>query len=548
MVSVNQTLAVTDQFLQGTEAPAVMAHRRLTNQKVVFTGSLLILAPNIVFASGLAALPAAAMIAGCLGYVILVWRGPSSANSLLSEPLALIRFGICLALSLTLLILGGEMHLVYTNWDWLWRDAVLADVARGPGLPTYQIAGSTYVLRAPLGMYLLPALAARATSLSIGHLALLAQNTLLLTCILYMLATIAGRRAVIFIVVFLSFSGLDVIGTIFMWLVGGHSLTSFGLTSHIEWWAGPFQYSSMVTQMFWCPNHALPAYWLTILALLCCRRETDLATVGLVTAASLMWSPFAFVGILPFAGFLLLRDWRGNVSSKRLWLAGATCLGFLPIALYLKSDAAQIPHEFLLFMPGAALLIAIFLIIEIPHVAIVVGNWRDLDEAFRGLVLVAVAILLLLPTVRFGLANDFVMRASIPALMILALAFANALAVAWPKRPALFGIGIFLMLVGAITPFQEIRRSFDFAPYAISDCNLATVWKKLGRNLPTLDNYLARQTSISPSLLTSGGAAPLVALAGEKTCWPDLPIDPYLHITRLTNPEIKRLSLGYKPF
>ena len=30
----------------------------------------------------------------------------------------------------------------------------------------------------------------------------------------------------------------------------------WNITSHLEWWAGKYQYSSTTTQLFWVPNHA----------------------------------------------------------------------------------------------------------------------------------------------------------------------------------------------------------------------------------------------------------------------------------------------------
>ncbi len=527
------TLASVDRVLS-------LPRIRFDNRHVVFAGSLVLLLPNIVFAFALGRWPAIVMLFGSLGFGILAWRAPVATGTVLSQPVGLVRLGACALTALVLLVLGGETHLFYANWDWLWRDAVLADLSRGPLLPTYDVAGNLSVLRAPLGMYLVPALVGRGIDLASAHVALLAQNTLLLTLVLYLLATMAGRRAGLVIFVFLSFSGLDVLGEV----MRGSSLGS--LPSHIEWWAGAFQYSSVVTQLFWCPNHALPAYWLTVLALMRSRREIDMASFGIATAASLLWSPFAVIGILPFAIYLVLSDQEATIASKRSWYGVAVALTFLPVALYLKADAAQVPREFLLFAPGMALLILVFLLVEIPHAAFVAAAWRGLDPALRGLVCVAVPVLVVLPTVRIGLANDFVMRASIPALMILAIAFANALATAWPTRPILCGAGAVLVLLGAITPLKEIARSFALASFKISDCNLVTVWRKVGRNQPTLENYLAKEDAMPAWLLAAGHAAPL-ADQSSRTCWPDLPIDPYLRIIRLTNADLRRLSLGHPP-
>ena len=427
---------------------------------------------------------------------------------------------------------------MFPNWDWLWRDAILSDLVRSPFPPTYDVGGDTFILRAPLGMYMLPAFVGRLSNLGWAHAALLAQNTLLLCLTLYTLATIAGRRAVPVVLVFLFFSGLDVVGTLLMWLREGNKLPEFVLPSHIEGWLG-LQYSSVITQLFWVPNHALPSYWLALLTMLCAKRELALAELGIVLAASLFWSPFAFIGTLPFAACLLVRDARAIVGSPGFRLALLIAFGFLPVAFYLKIDAGQVPRAFLLFQPFMAATIALFLLVEIPHVAIVRPALKDLDPALKGVTVVAVVTLLVLPTMRLGLANDLVMRASIPALALLAFAFAEALVLTWRTARGLCAAGCLLALIGAVTPGQEIIRALTFHSFAISGCNIVTVWKTLSPSHPSLENYLAARSSVPDWLLKPAPGVPAIDQPGTA-CWPDIPYDPRSDITVLSNDELKQ--------
>ena len=511
---------------------------RLRNGHVVTVASAIIFLPNLLFAARLQPLAAVILFAGGLGSLgFIASRAEPPPGSILAEALSVPRLLVSVALALGLLVLGGEGHLMFANWDWLWRDAVLSDLVRAPFPPTYDVGGETFFLRAPLGMYMLPALIGRLSGLGGAHAALLAQNTLLLGLILYMLATIAGRRATLAVVVFLSFSGLDVVGTVLIWLARGNALSDFVLPSHIESWIG-LQYSSVVTQVFWVPNHALPSYWLALLALLCARRELALAELGVVLTASLFWSPFAFIGTLPFAAYLLARDARLIAASSRFRLALAIALCFLPVAFYLKIDAGQVPHAFLLFQPFMAFMIALFLVIEIPHVAIVRLTFKDLDPTIKGVTVVAIVTLLVLPTMRLGLANDLVMRASIPALTLLAFAFAEALAVAWRTAPGLCAVGGLLALIGAVTPGQEINRALTFRSFAISDCNLVTVWKTLEPSEPSLENYLAGRSRVPAWLMKPVPSVPAVDQPAS-VCWPDIPYDPHSHITVLSDKQLK---------
>lgn len=524
--------------LSGGEPRIAVRRFRITNADLVAAGSAILLLPNLLFALHLETLPAAFMLIGSLGFAALQLRRQLSVGSVLAQPLHLPRLGLCLALAAMLLVLGGEGHLVFANWDWLWRDAVLADLARAPFPPTYEVAGDSFFLRAPLGMYMLPALVAKATTLGAGHAALLAQNVSLLTLVLYLLAALAGRSAALVIAVFVSFSGLDVLGQVIVWLVKGHDLRSFVLASHIENWTR-FQYSSVVTQLFWVPNHALPSYWLALIALFGAKRELALGDLVLAMAAALFWSPFAFIGAMPFAAFLFLRDVRLTVTSVRVWLSSLVALSFLPAAFYMHVDAAQVPHEFVHFGPPTIFLIALFLIVEIPHVFFVAAVRARLEPWLKGVLAVAICVLIALPTVRVGYANDLMMRASIPALTILAFGFAQALTDAWRTRIVLFVAGVCVCIVGSVTPAQEIIRSQTFPAYAVSDCGLVTVWEKIGNNEPTLINYLARSSAL-PSWLTKPAQEPRPTIRADSPCWPDLVYVPFESLLKLPAGTILR--------
>ncbi len=523
----------------GDHASKRLARRiGVTNGHVVTAGCCVILLPNVLFATHLAPVEMAIMLAGCLGLLALLATRPAlGPDAILSQPLAVKRLGASLAIALLLLLLGGEGHLFFSNWDWLWRDAVLADLAHSPFPPGYEVGDQAFFLRAPLGMYMLPALVAHATSLGIGHAVLLAQNALLFGVVLYMLATLSGRRAVLVLAVFLAFSGLDIVGTLIMALKRGEGFANFVLPSHIESWIG-LQYSSVVTQLFWVPNHALPSYWLALLAVLCAKREGTPAELGLALAASLFWSPFAFIGVLPLAAYLLIRDIRVTVAAPRFWLAVAAGLCFLPVALYLRIDAEQVPREFILLKPTMASSIALFLLIEIPHLAIIRHVWAKLDPALKGLLTVSIVVLFVLPAIRFGASNDLVMRASIPALMVLAMTFAEALAIAWHERKSLLAAGVTLALLGAVSPMQEIVRSLTFHSFAISDCNVATVWKKLMPQVPTMENYFAGVAGLPGWLSREGMDAPLLDQR-NKVCWPDIPYDPRSPFTEMSNDMLR---------
>lgn len=85
----------------------------------------------------------------------------------------------------------------------------------------------------------------------------------------------------------------------------------------------------------------------------------------------------------------------------------------------------------------------------------------------NGLIWLCIVILLCIPWFRYGLSNDFAMRVSIPALLVLFIQTISRLA-AQPERIQKSGLPIvnFLILIviiiGAVTPYHEIGRSIQY--------------------------------------------------------------------------------------
>jgi hypothetical protein len=273
--------------------------------------------------------------------------------------------------------------------------------------------------------------------------------------------------------------------------------------------------------LFWVPNHALPGWWTSLLLLLLAREEIDLAILAGLFAATLLWSPLAAAGAAPLIALGALRLGRGLLTPRNV-AAGAAGLCFLPIALYLTIDAGSVPHGWLSATPGFLLLYAAFILVEIPHAGIVLARWTSFAESERALLAASLAVLLLLPLYSFGPNNDLAMRASIPALFLLAFAFAE-IAIATPRDGGLFASAISaLVIVSAATPAMEIKRALVSPAFAISDCNLLTSWRKTDSHVfPT--NYLARAATAPPWLATSAGVRLELE---ERRCWPDHPYLP----------------------
>lgn len=496
----------------------------LSNFHLFIFTSILFIAPNALLALALRPVPAALVLAGCAGAIAILWRERLD-GALFQTAVDRRQLGLCLALGLAVCLLGGGGHVFLPKTDWLIRDAVLADLVREGFLALYRDAGQDYLLRAPLGMYLLPAMVGRLFGLYAAHLALLAQNATLVGMIAYFAATIAQAPRAPMILLLLGFSGLDIVGVFAAEAVEISAGEPFMPFDHAEWWSlyfwpGLFQYSSLVTQIFWVPNHAAPGWWIALLILLASRRLVSFPALLASFAPLLIWSPLIVLGAAPF---LLLSGLqgpiRGMISRERL-ASVVVSLCFLPIAIYLVIDAGAIPQEWLILRAGFARQYLFFIFVEIPQAALVLYCFHLVAVEDRAPFWVALATLLALPIYSFGPGNDLLMRASIPALFILAFHFARIAVLTRPAGGGVASAVSTLFLLGAATPMIEIRIALSRS-YAISDCDVLTSSRKLPpHRVPT--NYLARIEKVPVWLVDPAGArAPRTVV--DRKCWPDHP-------------------------
>ena len=407
---------------------------------------------------------------------------------------------------------GGTFHLVYANADWHLRDAVLHDLVAGVWPVGYgELDGRESLLRAPLGYYLPAALVGKAAGLVAAHAAMALWTAAGVVLFLLQVLPARGLRLLVGGAVIVLFSGLDVIGTLQQ---APQALAHWDITRHLEWWAGSYQYSSMTTQLFWVPNHALGG-WLTVGLLMRSdpesspagadraheTRNPDLdALLPMIVAALALWSPLTALGAVPFVLHRLAGSmWRERslrLAHPRVW-GPALAVGTV-IAAYLTLDAARIPRGWTIGRSGAGVGAVIsdllrhaeFFLLEAGLIGAAILAIRPSRK-----VVVALAILLLLPLVSFGAANDFVMRVSIPSLALLAVAACRALTELEPK-PTVHGRALTvkrgvlaaLLAVGAVTPFQEFARAAVLERWPINlDATLVSA--ACGRDPP---HYVAR--------------------------------------------------------
>lgn len=357
------------------------------------------------------------------------------------------------AVALAWTCLGGAGHLFYANADWGIRDAVLRDLTVGNWPPSYgQRDGFDLILRAPVAYYLPAATLGNWLGVQWADKLLLAWTCLGVLLFLQLLPlSRQPMRWALGLACVILFSGMDIVGGLLFygsWPPAG---------SHIEWWANAFQYSSHTTQLFWVPNHALPAWLAMALFFRHWRHPDFLRFAPMLFALLPLWSPFAAIGMAPFY-LLLLADalrakWRFFQPLNLL----PALLTLAVTGLYLTLDLASVPAQSQIGAGGIPfdflVLYVIFCTLEFGLLGLALYRYGK-----GPLLTVALLTLCVLPFFRMGPGNDIVMRGGIPALMLLCLIFLSSLQNTSLRLQDLAGT-VVILVIGAVTPMEEIYRT-----------------------------------------------------------------------------------------
>ncbi|MFV0280981.1 MAG: hypothetical protein ACK5JM_09530 [Rhodoblastus sp.] len=481
-------------------------------------------ASTALFALSMRAPYAIALGAGAMACIFIGARALAyGQGAFLESPVDKRRLVLCLVLACALLVFGGATHVFRPTGDWYLRDAVLSDLVNS-GFPTvYRVNGVDYLLRAPLGMYVLPALFGQFAGLAGAHVAMLAQNTLLLGAIFYVLLSLGRGWANLAIL--LGFAGAGIIVRIAAFLATGKVSEFNPGRDTMDSWNGIFQYSGSITQIFWVPNHMLPGWMLAILLLAGARREVDVGTIGVAVALLMFWSPLAIVPAVPAIAFFLFRAPREVLLARRTWAGMIAALLCVPVLLYLTAASDTVPRPdvfgFKEFWPSYFG----FLPVQLAAAAVVWYLRARVPGEWLALLWVNVALLAILPFFPFGEFNDLVMRGSIPALVILAFLFGYALLNRdTPRRGADFA-GYVLIALATTSGGYEFYRALAWKTYPINACTVMDISHATRRRV-LQTNYIA---PVDARLNALFGAMPPPAQvvtwapppAGELPEWPD---------------------------
>ena len=350
------------------------------------------------------------------------------------------------------------------NFDWAKHFSVLRDLIAEPWPVVYQDPATADVYRGkPLvyyvGYYLPAAALGKVFGWTAANVAL-ALWTWLGTWLTFtwLNRLVRPRSFALLIGLFVFFSGLDVVGN---WLNG--IVTKPG--DHIEWWTDwLFQYPSMTSQLFWAPQHTLPAWLGTALLLEGLVSEHQHRFTGGTRLSyhwapllCLVWSPLCVLGFVPLSALSAWRERRDFVRPWPVLIFGTH--GSPDLCLLLSGQSLPISHA----SQQAADTSKRWPVLPAVRRSRSPGPVPGPIDRFRpatmaSTALVHVRLLVVGSPYRIGQNNDFAMRSSAPLLFCLFVCWARALPLGWQRREAVVLVAAATYVLGAVTPLNELIR------------------------------------------------------------------------------------------
>ncbi|MDH3282349.1 MAG: hypothetical protein OEQ18_14635, partial [Gammaproteobacteria bacterium] len=379
--------------------------------------------------------------------------------------------------------------------DWLKHNSILRDLINAPWPVIYEVNGHKAMLTYYIAYQLPAAFVGKMWGWEAANHALFLYTLggFFLSALWVWLLT--GARYWWIILVFLFFSGMDIVGFAISAVFLEPTLADaarflaekFSNFYHIEWWSGWgfAQFSSMSSLMVWVPNQGVSG-WLLTAMLLTNSRLKSLHIVGaFLLGSSALWAPFVTLGLLPFVLALTTYGWQQQgfrTEYVRQCMSVSNTVGILLallVILYLSGrfQAFTMPIDIgnlyqedvtLTFLRLPKLfLIRYFLFIMLEFAVLHVLLYAYLRIAqkesltyWRNLLMISTSILLVLPILNWGWNNEPAMRTSIPALFITALVTVIVLTDRVPDVRAKWIRRMIasLLCVGSLTALVEFGR------------------------------------------------------------------------------------------
>jgi len=446
---------------------------------------LLLLLPASFFIIGwirpLIAIPATALLVAAWVLILLNARKTQSA-------VYEIKVKAIVLVSVVLLLwcyIAGQGGFFYQSSDHQYRNAIFRDLVAFRWPVVYEKTGGSLVYY--IGFWLIPASIGKVANLlfnfetawAVANTALFLWSFLYLffisLLILIYVKADTYRKIVLAMIVFVFFSGLDIIG-----ILGSHRFDVTTIPNHLEWWSWTYQYSSNTTQLFWVYNQSTPVWLATALFV----NEKSVRNYVFLCLIVLICSSLPAVGLFILLFGMGVYKLIPYIRSKQVFcflkeafsvqnIIAAVVL--LPILyLYFKTNQAVDgnPFQFNLYAAflgweSAILRYVSFCMLEFGVLSVLLYR----ENRKNILYWMSVVSLCCVGAFRLGAANDFSMRASIPALLVLMMLTIRTLidsirltAIDGKHYFCIRKIGLeiaIILMIGAATPIVECCRGIN---------------------------------------------------------------------------------------
>ena len=368
-------------------------------------------------------------------------------------------------------VLSGAGGLFPQNWDYHGRNAIFRDLIENSWPVRYDYSSLTYeksifgnggILNYYFAFWLPGALIGKIAGFRIASLFMLLWQTIGVSLFFYYVFRLFKNIKYRYFLIFISFSGLNVIGHIIMNIHWGLPLSPIG-TTHIDTSMGVFCMSSFITQLFWVFNQSIPA-WIAVTLFL---QQKDYKTCGYFFALLVPFAPFPMLGFLYiiFCTIIFGKNLNKFINLNRIKelitidnIFG--CLSVLPIVfMYTLNESKKgcfiIDNLNNGKLKEVLFSYAMYVLLEFL-VYIIIINKKNYKQIIMCFVFFSIA-----PLFYIG-GSDLGNRATIPLLIIMYLLICdrlNVLNLNNKKELTIQIVTIIILLVASITNYNEIYRA-----------------------------------------------------------------------------------------
>ncbi len=423
---------------------------------------------------------------------------------------------IIAAIAFVWCLLAGQGGFVHQSADHVARNTIFKNIIsydwpvtfdNGNTLMCYYIAH--WIVPALFGKIALFISGSTRFAYIVGNIALLLWSSFgcFIVFLLVAMITNTGKRKRVFIAIlmFMFFSGLDIIGILY-----NKKLSFINNSMHLEWWANwCFQYSSNMTCLYWVFNQVIVP-WILVLLIMNEKKLKNIAMYGILSAP---FGPLPMIGIIILCALKTVSAFCVAVKSKKIGeffrdlFSVQNVLAMLAVApvylLYYSSNAIveissstsaaanaanaaktvdagdaggrlRTLNEVKSLFSGSftaddrKFLIVYFMFVILEawiYIALILKRKKP------DIVLIGMGVsLLFIPLVRIGFSSDISMRVSVPGLIYICITFIHVIMAELPewgeygtfnncmRHKKYLIVALIVFMIGTFTPATEIKR------------------------------------------------------------------------------------------